>query len=1290
MNLFVSRKDLKEKLAAYALIKRTPRLSFSDNKELTTFLSTLLGSGGNEVLLNIQYNKFEIHFKFFAVVSGLDGVLSDKSLKVDVIDDEQSTQSKKNIFVIESNERFAVLAGLDQSFFLYAHLCFLVEIYGKYKRKEENFEILTEGVTEGILFEYLENEIWIAVNAFRALLTYKHICDHGVEQDLDNFSADFFQNVLALRPTESICLPCGSTGHAAYLTFFRIKSKNKIIARVDNLGEGSAYHNDLSSSKESFASTDSGNRLIKPKFIFELTVGVNTYNEQIIKYISAVCLAKLHNESEGLPALYNQDTGIELPIATLPNNFPGKPAQEAPNCAAINYHLGMEYRARSSRFSSPGVLFEWMKSQEIVWIVKQKPKRPKKLGAYEETEFSEPMAEHAALQSEAPVPTFTKTLPNQVYYYVPRIALENDINVKISNMESKIKKIVICGMTGSGKTEVAKRYFSKENIKAGWFFETSQTDENEMTELDFIRFLDAQYRYFAFRLDINIKSDAGLDPQFVRLETLRAIGNKLKSYPNWCLVFDNIMDKEWWNRYHGNCINDSWGRGIIMFTSQNSEFMRQNDGVTINLEKRIFEHNLFYELSDAERIQIFNNVLEEDYLNFGTRAELTALLDCDFVDFLPSRVAAIAQIIKNEKNLPSYTKLTAYARYHKVLITERRQKNTNIIIEGSELGRALDKKEVYVIKKTIELIMASSDDIKDILLFCFSVGGSLPYFLLQKFFSLKNGEDRMDFFINTISHYLNIIKGRSLLIRRIERDDNDDNQAKKTESVYQMRHITKAVLGAYYEVSEKQVLIYARAIFLSNKIYSDIPVFNLEKRFMFNISIGFIKWFSENPGNWSDNIKLVIARIIWQLGWYYYEDNDNHSAFQSGNGSLSMLETLPEDFSFDGLHLNEALISTDTLIGAASNRIYQEEKSQEMKKISSEHALRASSLARSYYKGVKLAGTYSNLAITLANCDDYDSALSKLDMADDIYKNENTQKSKRCIADNYSTRAYVFKRKVFPDEIDKSKKKRILSDEDIKNMDISITHCETAIKIYMETISNDFPVDVVFSQIMVDYFEILFKSKKYKECFREFLIHHENFVNVISLMDCNKAIFIITMCVLIMGVSERDRIIADFFRLPTKDKCADSYVNKLSSDLKRTFLLGLTPNGIGGLINCVEPQTAKDKEYKDFDNFASEYMTRHTDMSDSLKQTLLPTATDSEIKRITSAFFNLKRERSGSGLFTSGISTPRTSVPSEASTPQLLTPKGKIDPDVMFPLRISPPPKGSKGWCSGYFPQRPW
>jgi hypothetical protein len=220
----------------------------------------------------------------------------------------------------------------------------------------------------------------------------------------------------------------------------------------------------------------------------------------------------------------------------------------------------------------------------------------------------------------------------------------------------------------------------------------------------------------------------------------------------------------------------------------------------------------------------------------------------------------------------------------------------------------------------------------------------------------------------------------------------------------------------------------------------------------------------------------------------------------------------------------------------------------------------------------------------------------------------------------------------------------------------------------MDTVSGENPIDSIFSEIIVDYLDVLYKIGKYSDCLNEFLRYHSLFEKDISVSDYNKIFLLITKSILKMGVAERNRVIRSFFGNLPEEQYDVLFVNKILQGRKDTILLGVTPKGILALASC-------ENSFCDYDNFSSDYMSMHTEPDSSLEKTFPSSASQSHIKRVTSDFFKLRRERSGSGILSVDILSPvSTSTESESSvapTPRMISAKD------LFPGRPAPPRRWS-------------
>lgn len=210
---------------------------------------------------------------------------------------------------------------------------------------------------------------------------------------------------------------------------------------------------------------------------------------------------------------------------------------------------------------------------------------------------------------------FPQTVPG----FTQRKKEIGEIEKKLSQQKSQIKEIVLVGLTGTGKTELAKDYVR--------YYQNSRYHANKVyyIKMPLIRWLDGENPLRAYE---GLAIHFGIDTQQFLKESLHHQGNdgkqllyqnmliqkvneKLKFHPGWVLVWDNVRDYASIQPF----IPKADGLiGTILFTTQNNLFLSKekqislNDGMSaddaINLLERISKFENFEEAKSlAKKLQ---------------------------------------------------------------------------------------------------------------------------------------------------------------------------------------------------------------------------------------------------------------------------------------------------------------------------------------------------------------------------------------------------------------------------------------------------------------------------------------------------------------------------------------------------------------------------------------------------------------------------------------------------------------------------------------------------------------
>lgn len=218
-------------------------------------------------------------------------------------------------------------------------------------------------------------------------------------QDLQTALAEMIISALSqLSHGEELIYEAGYIKHCIYVAFRR--DQDKIIVRVDNLGDGITDHHEQGKTSE-------GEDGYKPYFIGAYEIGALKNNKVLKNYLVAIMGARELSRTEALPKIYpgtNQQG--KLAQEYLDKKWPAKKIQKVGNCVVRSFFVGVHMRLGEE-------LHRLLRSLESNLLTFQEPKQtsqPKKKIAAQ-SQFFPPSttAPKANFSSSQNPPSLTKS-----------------------------------------------------------------------------------------------------------------------------------------------------------------------------------------------------------------------------------------------------------------------------------------------------------------------------------------------------------------------------------------------------------------------------------------------------------------------------------------------------------------------------------------------------------------------------------------------------------------------------------------------------------------------------------------------------------------------------------------------------------------------------------------------------------------------------------------------------------------------------------------------------------------
>ena len=280
-----------------------------------------------------------------------------------------------------------------------------------------------------------------------------------------------------------------------------------------------------------------------------------------------------------------------------------------------------------------------------------------------------------------------------------RTNIINQIEKKLSGRMG-IKKVVLIGIGGAGKTTIARRYAQNSDATLIWQID-SITNEKTFSSLQ-------QLAFALSKTDIernDLKAILSIENKSIRYgKFMSCLTQKLKKHSNWLLIYDNVESFQSIRKFFPYDVN-VWGGGRVIITTRDS-----------NISNNIFipDDNIIFipELSKSDRYSLFSNIIENGKLtNIDNEEKTKRISFLKQVPPFPLDVSVAAHYIK-ETNI-------SYELYLDYLL----KRNKTFILEQekvlSDIGEYSNTR-FYIIAACVKQIIRNNPDFK-LLLFLISL-----------------------------------------------------------------------------------------------------------------------------------------------------------------------------------------------------------------------------------------------------------------------------------------------------------------------------------------------------------------------------------------------------------------------------------------------------------------------------------------------------------------------------------------------------------------------------------------
>ncbi len=262
--------------------------------------------------------------------------------------------------------------------------------------------------------------------------------------------------------------------------------------------------------------------------------------------------------------------------------------------------------------------------------------------------------------------------------------------------QDNIKTVALVGVGGAGKTTLARQYARNQKAQLTWEI-NCETNDNMISSFQNLAHSLCGTEEDRQRLAIILQNTN----QVERQKNLSVfLTSKIKSYPNWVLVYDNVetfKDIQQYFPYN----HDVWGNGTVIITTRDGNMANNSYILGENVIK-------MEELDEEEKLELFKKIIgNSNYTNIDDQ-KITLTDFLKKIPPFPLDISIAAHYIKEMK--------ISYDQYLQYIIQSQEAFTSNQKTLLNDIGE-YNKTRHEIIVFSLKHIIKINPDFADLLLF---------------------------------------------------------------------------------------------------------------------------------------------------------------------------------------------------------------------------------------------------------------------------------------------------------------------------------------------------------------------------------------------------------------------------------------------------------------------------------------------------------------------------------------------------------------------------------------------